>query len=193
MWSPNWNAVFSVRHHRLTPAFIALIALSLLVVGCQVRPLYGTAGVAGSQIQLELETIDIASADDSRVDQVLRNELNFLLRGGSARGAIRYELNILLTKKQQRVAVEEFEDVPNAFFVELVATYTLRDLETRKTLLTGTSFSNSSYDFSSQRFANIRAERDAEDRAAGVIAVDIRTRLASYFAQRTEPTTELQP
>jgi LPS-assembly lipoprotein len=36
-----------------------------------------------------------------------------------------------------------------------------------------------------QRFAHQRAQRDAEDRAAKVIAEQIRSRLASYFVAGT--------
>ena len=46
----------------------------------------------------------------------------------------------------------------------------------------GTTFARASYAASLQRFANIRAQRDAEDRAAKVLAEQIRTRIAGYLA-----------
>jgi len=54
----------------------------------------------------------------------------------------------------------------------------------QKTVLTGTSFANAAYDFSNQRFANIRAQRDAQNRAGTVIADDIHTKLAAFFAEK---------
>lgn len=164
-------------------SWVACFGIVLFLAACQVRPLYLSTDGAHSNIP-DLKSIEIQV--DSRADvarQALLNELIFALRGGDSLLEERYNLSILLTKRSQRVAVEEFEDVPNAFFVELVASFTLFDNTTRRTLLTGESFSNSSYDFSSQRFANIRAERDADQRAATVIAKDIQTRLATFFAR----------
>ena len=62
------------------------------------------------------------------------------------------------------------------------ATYVLSDRATDKTLTTGRSFASASYDFSTQRFANLRAKRDAEERVAKTVADDIQSRIAAYFA-----------
>ena len=50
-------------------------------------------------------------------------------------------------------------------------------------MVTSTTFSRVSYNIpgQEQRFAGARGLRDAEDRAAKVIADNIRSRLASYF------------
>jgi len=50
-------------------------------------------------------------------------------------------------------------------------------------VLTGSTFARVSYDIpgQEQRFAKNRGLRDAEDRAAGVIADNINTRLASFM------------
>lgn len=155
----------------------------LLLSACQVRPLYLSAG-SSIPITADLTAIDVEIDSQAEVaQQALLNALVFALRDGASLSEERYKLSILLTKRSQRVAVEEFQEVPNAYFVELVASFTLLDNTTRRTLLTGQSFSNSSYDFSTQRFANIRAERDADQRAAAVIAKDIQVRLAAYFAK----------
>lgn len=169
-------------------ALFLLLCCGLLLSACQVRPLYMTGhnGLSGGMapITADLKAIDVTI--DSRADvakQALMNAVIFALRDGASLSQERYKLSILLTKRTQRVAVEEFQDVPNAYFVELVASFTLFDNTTQRTLLTGQSFSNSSYDFSTQRFANIRAERDADQRAAAVIAKDLQVRLAAYFAK----------
>lgn len=192
LWLSQWGLAVAGERMRRVLAAAIMLALIVSVSACQVRPLYltadGTAAITPDLQSIEI-TID-SREDDAR--QALMRELVFALRDGGSLLEERYALSILLTKRTQRVAVEEFEDVPNAFFVELVATFTLFDNQTRRTLLTGTSFSNSSYDFSSQRFANIRAERDADQRAAGVIALDIRTRLASYFARIADTTRPAQ-
>ena len=53
--------------------------------------------------------------------------------------------------------------------------------------MTGQTFARVSYDIpgQQQRFARARGLRDAENRAAKVIADNIRSRLASYFVAGT--------
>ena len=67
------------------------------------------------------------------------------------------------------------------------ATYTMTEIATGKIVVTGQTFSRVSYDIpgQQQRFARIRGLRDAESRAAKVIAENIRSRLASYFVAGT--------
>jgi len=160
----------------------SLLIAGLTLGGCNVRPMYGTLPGGGTAMD-ELRAIDIEAADD-RVEQVVRNELIFAFTGGGEAAAPRYRLRLFLTKLEADLGVEKFSDVPAAYLMRLSANFVLLDAASGKTLLTGKSFANASYDFSTQRFANVRAERDAEDRAARVIADDIRTRIASYFAEQ---------
>ena len=69
----------------------------------------------------------------------------------------------------------------------LTATFTLVEMATGKIVVTGQTFARVSYDIpgQEQRFARMRGLRDAESRAAKVIADNIRSRLASYFAAGT--------
>jgi LPS-assembly lipoprotein len=63
----------------------------------------------------------------------------------------------------------------------------LTEIATGKVVVTGTTFARVSYDIpgQQQRFARQRGLRDAESRAAKVIADNIRSRLASYFVAGT--------
>jgi len=72
---------------------------------------------------------------------------------------------------------------PDVWNYRLNATYTLTDIATGKPVVTASTFSRVSYNIpgQEQRFAGARGLRDAEDRAAKVIAENIRSRLASYF------------
>jgi LPS-assembly lipoprotein len=67
------------------------------------------------------------------------------------------------------------------------AQYNLIEIVSGKSVMTGSTFSRVSYDMpgSYQRFARARAFRDAEDRAAEVIAENIKTRLAAFFIAGT--------
>src|SRR4029077_12156232 len=65
----------------------------------------------------------------------------------------------------------------------LNASYSLTEIATAKVVVTGQTFSRVSYDIpaQAQRFARLRGLRDAETRAAKVIADNIRSPVASYF------------
>ena len=67
------------------------------------------------------------------------------------------------------------------------ATKTLMEIATGKVVVTGQTFSRVSFDNpgQQQRFARARGQRDAENRAAQVIADNIKSRLASYFVAGT--------
>ena len=67
------------------------------------------------------------------------------------------------------------------------ATYSLVEIATGKSVVTGQTFARVSYDNpgQQQRFANARGQRDAENRAAKVISDNIKSRLASYFTAGT--------
>ena len=62
--------------------------------------------------------------------------------------------------------------------VTITATFTLTENANGRAVVSDTVFETTSFDFSAQRFANIRAQRDAEDKLARSLATDIRMRLA---------------
>ena len=131
-----------------------------------------------------MRKVDFAPAT-SRLTQKIRNELIFGFYGGeSVVDKPTYRLVVRVNEAAVPVGVERFADLPAAYLQQLNATFTLVETGTQKTLLSGTSFANAAYDFSNQRFANVRAARNAEDRAATVMAADIRTKIAAYFATR---------
>lgn len=153
------------------------------LAGCVARPLYADMPGSGTPVSAELAKIAIQPAENS-VEQAFRNELVFGFTGGGPAGPPDYALRFFLTTTDSAVAIQELSEVPAAYFVELSASFVLTDARTGRTLLTGTSVADASYNFSSQRFANVRAREDAERRAAKTIAGDIRTRLAAFFATR---------
>lgn len=169
------------------------LALSLVLAGCQVRPLYQDAASGGPLSPTpDLKAIVIdpvanrpAEFEENYVAQTMRNELLFLFRGnGGPPDDQLYRLRIISSVSTDQLAVELEEDLPSAVLLTLQATFILSEIATERTLLTGTSSTTASYDFSSQRFANVRAERDAGARAARTVAENIGTRIASYFAAR---------
>ena len=168
------------------PRMVLVAGLGLgLLGGCgHVQPLYGSFDGKPSVTVADMRQVDIAPIN-SRLGQKLRNELVFGLTGGSGSpDRAVYRLTVRVNDASVPVGIERNEDLPAAYLQQLNATFALTEIATQKTLTTGTSFANAAYDTSNQRFANLRAKRDAEDRAATVIAGDIRTKLAAYFATR---------
>ncbi|XWN32125.1 MAG: hypothetical protein ROR55_03140 [Devosia sp.] len=164
---------------------LIVIAAGLVLAACQVRPLYLDQSSGGPLSPVpDLQAV-VVDPPTTRAGQVLRNELVFLMRGrgGEATEQL-YRLRVLSNVSSDPLAVELEEDLPAAVLLTMNATFILSEIGTERTLLTGESFATASYDFSSQRFANERAKRNAEDRAAKAVAVNINTRLAAYFAAR---------
>lgn len=160
---------------------LAIGAIGL--AGCTVQPLYGTVpGSSGATTMSEFKAIKV-DEQSSRVQQVLRNALIYdFTGGGDADDHPRYRLRFILSESTASVAIQSMSQVPTQILLTINVSFYLIDIATNRTLLTGTSFANASYTFSSQRFANTRAQMDAENRAAQSVADDIRIRLATYFA-----------
>jgi LPS-assembly lipoprotein len=170
------------------------ISLALLTAGC-FQPLYGdpkvvpTAGLGD-----KLNTVEVAAINQpngsrlARVGVELRDALLFdLTHGGPDSGAKRYRLNIQLTASSQQVIVDITSARPDIQTYGVDAVYTLTEIETKKPMFVSTTFARVSYDIpgQQQRFAGERGLRDAENRAARVIAENIRQRLASFLVAGT--------
>ena len=189
MW---WPDQMSFRGGKLT-RILAALALAGLTAGC-FQPLYGTqTSGAGPAITDKLSSVEVAPINApngtrlSRVGVEVRNSLMYELTGGGAAAAANYKLDIRLTSSNAQVIVDIATARPDIQNYGIDATYTLKDITTGKTVVTGQTFSRVSYNIpgQQQRFAGDRGLRDAENRAAKVISDNIRSRLASYFVAGT--------
>lgn len=180
-----------------TPRFLRLtlaLALAGLTAGC-FQPLYGDhasvgspAGVSDRLSSVEVRPIDAPNGTRlSRVGVEMRDQLLFDLTGGAAAQSAAYRLDIRLTSSQTQVIVDLNSARPDIQNYGIDAVYSLIDLSTGKPVFKSTTFSRVSYNIpgQQQRFAGDRGLRDAENRAAKVIADNIRSRVASYFAAGT--------
>jgi LPS-assembly lipoprotein len=112
----------------------------------------------------------------------------FDLNGGpAAPAAPTHRLKISIASTRQQVIVDITSQRPNIEEYGINATYILTEVPGGARVVTGQTFSRVSYDIpgAEQRFARVRGMRDAETRAAKVIADNIRARLASYFIAGT--------
>lgn len=168
--------------------FAAVAGLSLALAGC-LRPLYarntgvtqsGAAVTTGTAAQLASVNVE---AIEGRVGQKLRNDLIFRLYGGGAPGPVRYKLLINMADTAPEPAVvDPFTERAEVVVVGVDVAYTLVRLDTGQAVLTGNAFGRANYTKTRERFAGVRAERDAQDRAAEVAAEQIFTKIASAFA-----------
>jgi LPS-assembly lipoprotein len=160
----------------------ALAATVLGLAACQVRPLYG-AGPQGASPQHELPAIAV-DPPVTRQEQLFRNALNFGLQGGAGAAPARYHLIYRLTIRETDIAVERRTGRPSAYQLNGSVSVLLRDIATGEEILGTSVTAIDSYNRSSQSFANVRAERDAEERLVETLAQLVEARLAAFFATR---------
>jgi LPS-assembly lipoprotein len=171
----------------------AAIAIAALAGGC-FQPLYGEHSPTGGPVLREqLSAVDVLQidapkgTDESRLAVEIRNALLFDMTGGEAAAPPTHRLKISMSSTRSSIIVDINTSRPDIENYGINATYTLTEIATGKIVVTGTTFSRVSYDIpgQQQRFARMRGLRDAESRAAKVIAENIRSRLASYFVAGT--------
>lgn len=175
----------------LKPGFAArivtLLALGLAVSGC-VRPLYGEMS-ATHAVRPELQAIDVKPIADV-TGHYLREELIFILTGGAPDaqlGPAKYQLAITTSDRTLAAALDTSETASgrsDAASVQVTANYKLTDLK-GGIILEGSVVASGSIDRLTQRFAALRAVRDAKIRVAKTLADMIHTRLAAHFASKS--------
>jgi LPS-assembly lipoprotein len=183
----------SLNERRRSMRLVLAFTMALLAAGC-FQPLYGdarvvpTAGVNGKLSAIEVTPIDIPNGTRvARVGVEIRNDLLFDLTGGNGQSPPLYRLDIKLVPHQVQVIVDINSGRPDIQNYGIDANYVLTEIATGKKLIGEQTFSRVSYNIpgQEQRFAGERGLRDAENRAAKVIAENIRNRLASFFVAGT--------
>jgi LPS-assembly lipoprotein len=171
----------------------AVFAAAGMTAAC-FQPLYGEHTEAGgSVLRGRLASVDVAQipapqgSPEARIAVELRNALLFHLTGGEGGQAPTHRLNIRMGASKSALIVDVATGRTEAEVTGIDVSYTLTELGSGKVVVNATSFSRVSSDVpgQQQRFARARAQRDAEDRAAKVVAEQIRTRLASYLIAGT--------
>ncbi|CAN5359758.1 LPS assembly lipoprotein LptE [soil metagenome] len=155
---------------------------------CTMRPLYaptaaGTS-VATSLSQVYIDAIEprLGGEVPDRVAQEIRNKLIFALNGGAGQPAApAYRMKLTVSVSESALGVTSIEAAP-AYSITVAATFEVTSNATGKIVTRATSRGTASYDRVNQVFANTRARLDAENRAAGLVADDIRIRLSAAAA-----------
>jgi LPS-assembly lipoprotein len=175
------------------PRLAAALAVAALAGGC-FQPLYGERSPTGGPVlRDQLSAVDVLqieapkATDESRLAVEIRNALLFDLTGGGDAASPTHRLKIAISSTRSSVIVDINTSRPDIENYGINATFTMTEIATGKIVVTGQTFARVSYDIpgQQQRFARIRGLRDAESRAAKVIAENVRSRLASYFVAGT--------
>jgi len=175
------------------PRLCAVMVLAGLTAGC-FQPLYATRSVNGGTplgqalAQVQIERIPAPNGTpEARIAVEIQNALDFELTGGGGLISPTHRLNIRMTTSRSSIITDVNTGRVLAEITGIDTSFTLTELATGKTVMNGRTFSRVSSDYpgQEQRFARVRARLDAEDRAAKVIAENIRTRLASFFVAGT--------
>lgn len=158
----------------------ATLVFALALGAC--RPMYGQTSL-GSDTAYELAAVEI-DLIPGRVGQQIRNELIFLFTGGNRAETPNYKLDVVYRSSVLGVLYKRTDDAAGQIF-SIDATYTLRDRTGKTVLTTGNSHARAGFDKLNSTYTNIRAQRDAEDRAAKDIARDLNTRIAAYISSNS--------
>ena len=158
-----------------------LVAASLLVGGCGLRPLYAN-GSKGAVAQV-LADVDVAAIEGHNgwlVRNALRDRLQ-ATQGGEGAGK-RLRLDVRLEDSITGFGVRA-DDTVTRERRTLRARYQLVDAATGEVLLDATAFSDAGIDVVGSEYATIAAESSALERLSSAVADQIVARLA-VFANR---------
>jgi LPS-assembly lipoprotein len=170
-----------------------VLAAASLTAGC-FEPLYGSRpSVNAESVHDKLAEVDIApipareGTTGTRLAVAMHNALQFDLNGNAGASAPTHRLVVSIGETQTTVMIDITSGRPTAQVDGIRAIYQLIEIATGKIVLKDSTYARVDTDApgSQQRFAQQRAQRDAEDRAIQLAAEAIRNRLASYFVAGT--------
>ena len=168
------------RGRALRRIFAALL-IGLALSGC-IQPLYGPLS-AGGDVAGELQAIAVEPIPN-RLGHYLGNELIFGFNGTGSQVPPKYRLIVTVTENVQTPLLDTVSGYPSAANVVVNADYRLMPVGGTEPVTKGYATVVASYDRTNQRFANLRAARDAEIRDAKRLADQIRIRVAAAIAAR---------
>lgn len=165
---------------RLLVCGVAL-ALAGGVSGC-FQPLYSEASHPG--LVEDLRAIEVAPIKD-RVGHYLAEDLIANLNGTGQTPPPKYHLTVTISLGTQTPTVNSEINAASSATMTGDATYTLTKVDGGAKVLSGAATAAAAYDRTTQRYADMRAARDAEIRIARALSSEISLRLASALAGKT--------
>ncbi|MGX5736988.1 LPS assembly lipoprotein LptE [Bosea thiooxidans] len=158
----------------------AVLAAATLAGGC-FQPLYSdyTSSTVGGSVKTAMRAIEIPEIK-GLMGHYFRNELVFELDGGAGPDAPKtLKLNATMSESVEVVTVDYANGRADSAVLVATATWSLTDIKTGKVVSEGVNSVRAPYERSSQRFATVRAARDAQVRAAKNLATIVRGQIAA--------------
>jgi len=164
---------------------IGVLALSL--AGC-FQPMYAdrsVTGGTGTNLRDAMRDVEVV-AIDGRIGQEVRNDIIFELTGGAGNpSGAPYRLNMKVSTNAYSAIIDPSSGLPQTETVALDVSYSLKDFANDRVVFTSIATARVSIDRTQQRYARVRAVRDAENRAAKIVAEQVRARVASFFLTKS--------
>ena len=166
---------------RFAAVSLALIAAPLLVACGDggFKPLYADLG-GGRPTSEKLAHLQVAPIP-GRVGQQIRNEFIFQANGGANPLRPEYRVEVAVRESVVSTLVQRSGDARSQVY-NLDAKFKVVRLADKKVVLTGTSYGRAGFERFNSIFSNVRARREAEDRAAKTVATDLIARLSAFMA-----------
>ena len=158
----------------------AVLSVAALAGGC-FQPLYSdyTASAMGGSVKTALRGIEIPEIK-GLIGHYFRNELVYELDGSGEPDAPRTsKLEAAIAESVEVITVDYANGRADSAVLVATATWKLTQNGTGKVLASGTNSVRVPYERSSQRFATVRAARDAQVRAAKNLATLVRGQIAA--------------
>ena len=148
--------------------------------GC-LQPLYSdyTSSTVGGNVRTALKSVEIPEIK-GLIGHYLRNELVFELDGGGdtdVQKKLRFETSI--SESIEVLTVDYVNGRADSAVLVATANWTVKRIDNGQVVSSGTSLVRAPYERSSQRFATVRAARDAQIRAAKSLADRIKGQLSA--------------
>lgn len=160
---------------------LAAALLAAATAGGCFQPLYAenTRSVTGGSIKDAFKEIEVPEMK-GLVGHYLRNELVFELDGGNEPDRTkRLKFQSQISESLEVVTVDYANGRADSAILVATANWSLTDTTSGKVVSQGMNVVRAPYERSSQRFATVRAARDAQIRAAKNLATLIRGQIAA--------------
>jgi LPS-assembly lipoprotein len=183
-------------HVRLLARLAVVGLLSGALAGC-FQPLYAESNTtAGPSLLDNMREVEILQIQ-GRIGNELRNDLIFALTGGEGNPKnVPYQMTISVQSSIASAIVNSGSGLPENQIVRVTGNWKLvrSGDEKKKPVVEGSASGSGTIDVSDQRYANYAATRDAENRAARIVADQIKAQIAAYFIRKkNDPTFEPKP
>lgn len=168
---------------RAASRITAVAAVTLALAGC-FRPLYGPTA-SGENLGALLASVEVAPVEavqgQERLGHYLRSELVFDLDGSGQPSPKRFRLLLSANERVQTPIVSSITGRAESATILGIVSFKLQTLD-GGVVTEGVAQASATYDRSVQRYASLRAARDAEIRVAKQLSEQIKIRLAALLS-----------